>query len=163
MLGLTNECIQIDRRQHNQDAVLKLLSSAQNHIVIISRHLDSTVYNNDAFSQAASQLVRRAKHTSIKILVHNTEPMVKNGHRALELSQRLPSKIEIRTICNDYSQFNQSFLVADNIGYIHNLKSDLYAAEVNFNHVEKSKELMEKFNAIWELSTQDTAVRNLCI
>jgi len=163
MLGLTSECIQIDSRQHNQDAVLRLSSSAQDHIVIISRLLDPTVYSNEAFSHAASRLVQRAKHTSIKILVHNTGPMVKNGHRALELSQRLSSKIEIRTICSDYSQFNQGFLVADSIGYIHNLRSDLYVAEVNFNHIEKSMELMEKFNSIWELSAQDASVRKLCI
>ena len=163
ILGVTNECIQVDSRQLNRDAILKLAASARDQIAIISRYLDPTIYNNEDFSQAALQLASRARHSSIKILVHNTDPIIKNGHRVLELGQRISSKIEIRTICNDYSQFNQSFLVADKTGYIHNLKSDLYDAEVNFNDIEKSKELMEIFNNIWELSEQDVAVRRLCI
>ena len=81
----------------------------------------------------------------------------------MNLSQRVSSKIEIRTICDDYAQFNQSYLVADSIGYIHNIKSDLYDAEVNFNDIDKSKELMETFKTIWELSQQEAEVRRLCI
>ncbi len=163
ILGVTNECIQVDSRKLNRDAILKLVASAQDQIVIISRYLDPTIFNNEDFSQAALQLARRARHSSIRILVHDTEPIVKNGHRILELSQRISSKIEIRTICNDYSQFNQSFLVADKTGYIHNLKSDLYDAEVNFNDIDKSKELTETFKNIWELSEQDLAIKRLCI
>ncbi len=163
ILGVTNECIKVDSRSHNRDAVTKLLHSARDDVVIVSRYLDPTIYNNEEISSAALQHVKHSKHNSIRILVHDTAPMVKNGHRLLDLSQRVSSKIEVRTICDDYSQFNQSFLVADTIGYIHNLKSDLYEAEVNFNDKDRSKELMENFKEIWESSTQDTAIRRLCI
>lgn len=163
ILGVTSECIQIDSRQANQDAILKLLSAAQNQICIISRHLDPTIFSKQEFIDAASEFIRRSKTTSIRILVRDTNPMVKNNHRILALSQRVSSKIEIRTICNDYSQFNQSYVVADTRGYIHNLKGDLYEAEVNFNDPDKSKELVEKFKKIWELSLQEAEVRRLCI
>lgn len=163
ILGVTSECIQVDSRQHNQDAVLKLLSAAQNQISIVSRHLDATVFSNREFIDNASEFVRRTKTSNIRILVHDTDPIVKNNHRILSLSQRVSSKIEIRTICNDFQQFNQSYLVADSIGYIHNLKSVLYEAEVNFSDIDRSKELMEKFKSMWELSQQEAEVRRLCI
>ncbi len=163
MLGVTGECIQIDTRQLNHDAILKLLSAAQNQISIISRHLDPTIFSKQDFIGNASEFIRRTKTSSIKILVHDTQPIVKNNHRILSLSQRVSSKIEIRTICNEYAQLNQSYLVADSIGYIYNLKSDLYDAEVNFNDTDKSKELMETFKNIWELSQQEAEVRRLCI
>ena len=163
ILGVTNECIKIDSRQLNRDAVIKLVRSARDQIVIVSRYLDPTIFNNGTISQAIAQRARRASHTRIRILVHDTSPIVKNGHLMLELSQRISSKIEIRTICDDYAQFNQSFLVADGTGFMHNLKSDLYEGEVNFNDIERSKELVETFNEIWEISAQDTAIRRLCI
>lgn len=163
MLGVTGESMQIDTRQLNSDAILKLVSAAQNQISIVSRRLDATIFSKQDFIENASEFIRRTKTSSIKILVHDTEPMVKNNHRILNLSQRVSSKIEIRTICNDYAQFNQSYLVADSIGYIHNLKSDLYDAEVNFNDIDKSKELLETFKNIWELSQQEAEVRRLCI
>lgn len=163
ILGVTCESIQIDSRQVNQDAILKLLSSAQNQICIISRYLDPTIFSTQEFIDNASEFIRRSKTSSIRILVHDTDPMVKNNHRILSLSQRVSSKIEIRTICNDYSQFNQSYVVADSRAYIHNLKGDLYDAEVNFNDPDKSNELMEKFKNIWELSQQEAEVRRLCI
>lgn len=163
MLGVTSERIQIESRKLNQDAILKLLSSAQNQICIISRHLDPTVFSKQGLIENASDFIRRSKTASIRILVHDTDPMVKNNHRILTLSQRVSSKIEIRTICNDYSQFNQSYVVADTSGYIHNLKGDLYDAEVNFNDPDKSKELMENFKNIWEQSQQEAEVRRLCI
>ncbi len=163
ILGVTGECMQIDTRQKNQDAISKLLSSAQNQVSIISRYLDPTIFSNQGFISNVSEFVRRTRTANIRILVHGTNPMVKNNHRVLGLSQRVSSKIQIRTICNDFSQFNQSFVVADNIAYIHNLKSDLYDAEVNFNDPDKSKELTETFKNIWELSQQEAEVRRLCI
>ncbi len=163
ILGVTSECMQVDTRQHNSEAILKLLSAAQNQISIISRQLDATIFSKQDFIENASEFIRRTKTSNIRILVHDTEPIVKNNHRILNLSQRVSSKIEIRTICDDYAQFNQSYLVADSIGYIHNIKSDLYDAEVNFNDIDKSKELMETFKTIWELSQQEAEVRRLCI
>lgn len=163
ILGVTNECVQIDTRQYNYDAIHKLVASAQHQIAIISRHLDPRIFNNEEFMQATLMLARRARYSNIRILVHDPSQIIKNGHRVLELSQRISSKIEIRKISQNFSQFNQSFLVADNIAYIHNLKSDLYDAEVNFNDKEKSKELMETFKNIWEQSSQDAALRRLCM
>lgn len=163
LLGVTGESVQIDSRKLNRDAILKLVSSAQNHIVIMSRYLDPTIFNSEGFFASASRLVRRAKNSTLRILVHDIDPIVKNGHRALDLSQRISSKVEIRTVCDDYSQFNESFVVVDSIGYIHNLKSDLYEAEVNFCDKDKSNELMDTFTNIWELSQQDTVIRRLCI
>lgn len=163
MLGVTGESMQIDTRQKNQDAIFKLMSSAQNQISIISRYLDPTIYSSEGFINNASEFVRRSKTANIRILVHDTNPMVKHNHRVLGLSQRISSKIQIRTICNDFSQFNKSFLVADATGYIYNVKSDLYDAEVNFNDPDKSKELAETFKNIWELSHQEAEVRRLCI
>ncbi len=163
ILGVTGETIQADTRQLNHDAILKLLSAAQNHIAIVSRYLDPTIFSKEDFIQNASEFIRRTKTSNIRILVHDTNPMVKNNHRIFTLSHRVSSKIEIRTICNDYAQFNQSFLVADSVGYILNLKGDLYDADVNFNDSDKSKELMETFKTIWELSQQETEVRRLCI
>ena len=163
MLGVTAECIPIDSRQMNHDAIVKLLASAHDDVAVISRQLDPTIFNREDFIQNATEFVRRSKNARLRILVHDTSPLVKNNHRVLHLSQRVSSKIEIRTICDDYSQFNQAFLVADSKGYIHNLKADLYDAEVNFNNTEKSKELMEKFTSIWELCIQDTGIRRLCI
>ena len=163
MLGVTSECMQVDTRQLNHDAILKMLSAAQNQISIVSRHLDPTIFSKQDFIEYASEFIRRTKTSSIRILVHDTNPIVKNNHRILTLSQRVSSKIEIRTINDDFAQFNQSYLVADSMGYIHNLKSDLYDAEVNFNDTDKSKELMETFNNMWELSQQEAEVRRLCI
>ena len=163
ILGVTAECLSIDSRQLNHDAIVKLLASAHDDVAIISRLLDPTIFNKEDFIQSATEFIRRSKSASLRILVHDTSPLIKDNHRVLYLSQRVSSKIEIRTICDDYSQFNQAFLVADSKGYIHNLKGDLYDAEVNFNDPEKSKELMENFNSIWEVCTQDTGVRRLCI
>ncbi len=163
ILGVTSECVQIDTRKLNHDAIVKLTTSAQQQVLIISRYLDPTVFNNDEFIQAASALARRTKSSKLKILVHDTNQMIKNGHKILDLSQRLSSKIEIRTINSEYSQYNQSFVVADTIGYIFNQKADLYDADVNFKDSDRSKELEESFNMMWEPSAQDTAIRRLCI
>ena len=83
ILGVTNECIKIDSRTYNRDAVTKLLHSARDQIAIVSRHLDPTIYNNEEISNAATQLVRRARHTvnvfhqrsrfvQFVMIIHNT-------------------------------------------------------------------------------------------
>ena len=163
ILGVTNECIKIDSRQLNDDAILKLTSSAHEHVLILSRNLDPSIFNQQAFMDVASEMARRKRSSYIHILVNNPASMIKQGSRIVELCQRISSKVEIRTICDEHSQFNRSFLIADSIGYLHNAKSDLYDAEVNFNDKEMSNELTEIFNKIWEQSIQDTAIRRLCI
>ncbi len=163
LLGVTTERVAIDTRQLNHDAVIKLLNSAHNDVVIVSRHLDPTIFNKEDFTQSATEFIRRNKTASLRILVKDTAALIKTNHRVLNLSQKVSSKIEIRTICDEFSQFNQAFLVADTMGYLYNSKSDLYDAEVNFNDYEKSKELMDKFTSIWGQCIQDTGIRRLCI
>ncbi len=163
IIGVTSECLTVDTRQLNHDAILKLLSSAQKDVVILSRQLDPLIYSKEDFIENASEFIRRNKTAKIRVLIHDTQAVVKNNHRVLNLSQRVSSKIEIRTICNDYAQFNQAFVVVDSMGYILNQKADLYEAEVNFCDYERSKELVETFKSIWELSQQDSEIRRLCI
>lgn len=163
ILGVTSECIQVDTRKLNFDAALKLISAAQHQISIISRNLDPRIFNNEEIILAMQMHIRRTKNSNIKILVQDISPIIKNGHRILELSQRISSKIEIRKVCQEYSQYNKGFLVADSTAYIHNSKSDLYEAEVNFSDKDKSKELIETFKKIWEQSSQDIALRRLCV
>ena len=59
MLGVTSECMQVDTRQLNSEAILKLLSAAQNQISIISRQLDATIFSKQDFIENASEFIRR--------------------------------------------------------------------------------------------------------
>ena len=131
------------------------------NIDILSRHLDNNIFDTSDFIEAIKQLSISSKFTKIRVLIKDTDPMIKNGHRMTELIQQLTSSIEVRIISDEYKTYNEAFSLYDGKGVIYLRHADRYEGLANFDRPRLVTELSNKFNEIWEHSVQDPNLRRL--
>lgn len=140
-----------------------MAEQAKRSVHIVSRHLDPELYNYPAFIETLRHLARRSKYTEIRVLVQDSTPAVKNGHRLIQLSQQLSSYVKIRKLHNDYKDYLRAFMVADGEGYVLREFSDRYEAVIDYHAPRQAKELLKFFTEAWEISEPDPQLQRLYI
>lgn len=161
ILGVTEGEIVLETRAMNIAAIHKLASSAVNYLKIISRSLDSQVYNRVEIVDAISEFARRNRHSSVEILVYDCTDIIKNSHRLIHLAEKASSKINIRKLPGHLPPFNESLVIADNKGYLHNPQSDRYEGVVSFNDPTRCLELNKTFTDMWNLGEIEPYLRTV--
>ena len=142
---------------------IALTQKASRNIDILSKYFDSDVFDTIEFIEAIKQLSISSKFTKIRILIKDSEPMTKNGHRVIELIQQLTSSIEVRKISEDYKSYNEAFCLYDGKGVIYLHYADRYDGFANFDRPRLATELSNFFNEVWEHSSADSNLRRLYI
>lgn len=162
-LGGENRTLTLENSSDNYQFALNMLQQTRRDVAILSRHLDGRVYDTAEFIHAFTQLAVQHPRCRIRLLLKDTEPLVKNGHRIIELSRRLSSIIGIRTIHEDYREYNAAYMVFDERGIIKRHYADRYEGIANFNDPKQARELISFFNEIWKVSEPDPNLRRLHI
>lgn len=160
-LGETNELLTLESAADHRAVALAMAQQAVRSLHIFSRDLDPAVFDSAEFEAAVSRLARSSQYSRIHILVQDSSRAVLNGHRLVNLAQRLSSKIEIRKPIAEYADISRAFLVADEAGYISRQLADRYEAAANFSDRLTARDLVGFFTEVWERSQQDSQLRRL--
>ncbi len=142
---------------------IALTQQTSRNIDIISKNLDSGVFDTAEFIEAIKNLSISSKFTRIRILIKDSEQMTQYGHRIIDLIQQLTSSIEIRKISEEYKSYNEAFSLFDTKGIIYLRYADRYEGFANFNRPRLAAELSNFFNEVWEHSSPETNLRRLYI
>ncbi len=162
-LGDTDVELRVASSEDNRHAALALSRQARHALHIFTRDLDAPVYDQAPFIQSVSTLATRSRNSRIQILAQNTERAIQNGHRLIELGRRLSSFIELRIPHDDYREYNQAFLIADDAGLLRRPITDRYEGTLNFKAPLAAREYLQFFNQVWERSAGDPDLRQLLI
>ncbi len=162
-LGITDAELRVETSAHNRVAALALAQQAKRSLHIYTRDLDPPVFDQQPFIQTLTALATRSRYARILILVQNTEHAVKDGHRLVELSRRLSSFVELRKPHSDFHEYNQAFLIADEIGLLRRPIADRYNGTLNFKAPMAAREYIGFFNQVWERSESDPNLYQLHI
>jgi HEPN domain-containing protein len=153
----------LENSSDNYGVALSMLQQTRRNVAILSRHLDGRLYNTTEFIQALTNLAVQHPRCRIRVLLRDMEPLVKYGHRIIELSRRLSSIIGIRTIHEDYREYNEAYMVFDERGIIKRRYADRYEGIANFNDPKQAQEMLSFFNEVWNVSEPDPNLRRLHI
>ena len=151
----------LENSQQAADHALALAQSAERSLLIITRDLDHALYDNEPFIDAISALARGHRMAQIRILLHDSNYVIKHGHRLLTLAQRITSKLEIRKPGREHQSFTEALLLADSRGYLRRPLADRYEGVVNYNAPARSRELSDTFEEIWTHAQPDPQLRRL--
>ncbi len=160
-LGETKELLNLESAEDHRNVVLAMTRQARRSLHIFTYDMEHAVFDNPEFEEAATDLLRGGQYATIRILVQDSNRAVRNGHRLINLAQRLSSKIEIRKPIAEYAEVTRAFFVADEAGYISRALADRYDAVANFNDRLSCRDLVKFFNEVWERSQQDSQLRRL--
>lgn len=154
-----SESIQVDTSEACRLAAVSMARQARRSIELVSRHLDPPIYDNQEFEQALTELVVGSNRAQVRILVIHPDPLVKQGHRLVQLSRRLTSFIEMRVPAPVHKDYNGAFMIADDVGVIHRSHADRYEGTVRFNDRVGAMELKRQFEEMWSLGMPDANLR----
>jgi hypothetical protein len=121
------------------------------------------IYDHQDLADALSRLARSHRYAEVRILVQDSEPVVKKGHRLIELAYRLSSMISIRNPDEEHAHVNEALFIADGVGFIKRTMADRFEGVASFNSPLQARELADHFNDIWTRSKPDPQLRRLHI
>ena len=147
----------------NREIVLAMAGQARRNLYLFTRDLDPPLYDNAAFADALSALARGSERAHVHVLVQDSARAAKDGHRVVELAQRLSSKVRIHRPSREYADLRETFLVADELGYLYRTVADRYEAQASFRDRKRARELTRYFEEIWQRSEPDPQLRRLSL
>lgn len=163
ILGETDEEFICFGEENNQQVTVAMIKQTELHLDILSHDLAPEIYDNEACCEAIETLALRSRHSRIRILFHDAQKASRQGHSLIQLGKQLGSLIQFRTVAETHKSIAETFLLADEIGYIYRPHADTLTATVNFKDHPRIKELAQLFETIWIDSELDSETRYLII
>ena len=160
ILGQFQEPINLADSEAQRRAAVALALQARRTVDIFTRDLDKKIYDHKDFLDGLQNLAVNHRGL-IRILVKDSSKAVKYGHRLIPLSQRLSSFIEVRKVADDYKEYNEAFLIADEIGFAHRKHADRFEGVARFNAAKEATSLLIFFNEVWRNSAPDPDLRRI--
>ena len=147
-------------------AVLQLIGESRSDIAIYTRDLDPQVLNTSAAIDALRTLALRPSNSvagQIRILVQNTYRAVKDGHRIIELSRRLPDAFSFRCPVAEDLHYAGAFLLNDRFGYIERRFGDRFEFVGDLYGIAEQGRLKRYFDEVWERAVPASELRRLSL
>ncbi|OBS11016.1 DUF7931 domain-containing protein [Acidihalobacter prosperus] len=153
----------VDGPQALLAATLDAIDGAQRDIVILSRALDPALYDEAPVSEHLFATIRRRRHSRIRILIADLQPLRLRGHRLLALAQRVPSFIEIRLLAQRHRAERREWLIADTQTVVFREQADKGQALSAHNDRRWALDLAHEFQAMWDMAEQHPDLRRLSL
>ena len=163
ILGESSQLFKLSTALEFSEAALLLAQQAKRSIQIFSNDLEGPVYNHEAFIKALVKVAHYHRRSMVQILVRDTSPAVKEGHRLIAMCQQFSSNVQVRCIAEDFKNNREAFLVADQVGFLFRNEYDRYLGKVNFNDAREAGKLLRLFDEAWERGSSTSGIRRLFI
>ncbi len=162
VIGQPQSVIDLKLRDEVMLATQQLASKARSEILIVNRVLDNTIYGTTDFEEVILPFIKH-KQASLRILVHDSRPLIKESHRLGEMAISLSSKIEIRQLGYRSQNYNEAWMLCDGVAMVHLPMSDRYHGSVDYYTPRRGREYKEVFTGLWASSSNIPELRALKI
>jgi predicted GNAT family N-acyltransferase len=144
-----------------RDATLTLIASARHEICIYSRDLEAALYEDAAIIEAIRKVALSGKRASIRMLIQDTTRVMRDGHRLVDVAQRLTSILHIRRVSHEDAQYAGAFVLTDQGGYLFRTFGDRFEAVGDICYPPRRDELKRQFDEVWERAEAPPELRRL--
>lgn len=145
------------------EAIVELAAHARREILILSQDLDPRYFDRPELLEALSRFARRHGNASVRILVHDTRRIIRDGHGLLELGRRLSSSFGIRLVHPEMRDREDTFVLADRTGMVGIPRSSNPAGFLNLNDSPLTRQYANLWNRLNDRSVTDPNLRQMSI
>lgn len=146
-----------------QAHALALLQQAQSSICLYSPDLEHLLYNHSSVQDACTQLLLANPRNQLRILLRDVSRPIKNGHRLLNLAQRITSNLHIRKINPDLPSEDSAYLLVDRCSLLLRPKPETYSGYALYNDAGRVRGQQAQFNQAWDTSLLDPDLRSFLL
>ncbi|MGR8935977.1 MAG: GNAT family N-acetyltransferase [Gammaproteobacteria bacterium] len=149
--GTAIAAAKIDTLQDSAAATRQLIAQARRRLYIYSRDLEYALYGRKEIAAAIKAFAVQYRGGSAFIIVQDTLAVRSRPHPLLELAQRLPSFIHLRTpVEAEDLQYASAFLANDRDGYLFRLLGSRYEGDWSPALPLRNRQLCETFEQLWQ-------------
>lgn len=143
------------------DYALALAESARRYFCILSPRLDARVFDRPELVSALAALARRSRQTEIRVLVKEASPLVKQGHRLLQLARRMPSKVRLQVLPEHPEWPGQTLVIRDRDGVLYQPPDSDSGGFYEPDSRASTQKHLELFQNLWRSSAPSPELRRL--
>ncbi|MEE4299611.1 MAG: GNAT family N-acetyltransferase [Pseudomonadales bacterium] len=144
-------------------AIVELATYARREILVLSQDLDPRYFDRPELLEMLSRFARRHGNAAVRILVHDTRRMIRDGHGLLDLGRRLSSSFDIRIVHPEMQDREDTFVLADRTGMVGIPRSSTAAGFLNLNDAPLTRQYANLWNRLNDRSVTDPNLRQMSI
>lgn len=163
VLGQHPNLERFSRPEQAQAHALAMLLQARHSLSLYSPDLEAWLYSHSSVQDACSRFLLANPKNRLRILVRDVGKPVRQGHRLLNLSQRITSNLHIRRINPDHSSDESAYLLADESGLLLREAPELYAGYALYNDPSRVRQRQAQFDQAWDISISDPDLRSFLL
>ncbi|MFT5082747.1 MAG: putative GNAT family N-acyltransferase [Lentisphaeria bacterium] len=143
--------------------LLRAIASGRRNLHISTLNLPSHIYT-EAVAQALSKLARAYRESKVSILVSDTGLLSERHNAIVQLSQRLPSSIEIRKVNKEIEPNGEAYAIVDQRRMIYFNEEASPIGFASYNAAAEAHHQLEPFQRLWQHhSTVDPNLQRLSL
>ena len=150
-----------DRAGELRDALLALLGGARHEVCIYSRDLEPPLYEDAQVLEAIRKVALSGRRAQVRILLQDTSRVVREGHRMVDLAQRLSSIVHLRRVSHEDATYPSAYVLTDGGGYLFRTFGDRFEAVGDVCYPPRRDELKRLFDEVWERAESPPELRRL--
>jgi len=153
----------LSSKEDVRDAMISVAGLAVRGISIMTRDLETGLYDNPDFIQTVKRLCLSKSYARIRVLVTNPYRTLRDGNRFVYLGRRLSTFIEFRHVHEKYRDHNEAFLIADGSALVFRADVDRWEGISDTSEPTIARRYLSLFDEIWAHSTPANEFRQLHI
>jgi len=157
------QIIHLESRLDNYQTMMDFLRQSRKTVYIYSQRLDGRTFDTNDFSLCIKNLLSQHRHIQIRILLFDVDPVIKHGHRLVELARRATSNISIKVVARQFRSNISAFMLFDDNMLIYRENAERFEGVAEIDNKKRTLELIDYFNDVWEVSQEDPNFRRLHI
>ena len=142
-------------------AMVDVAELAVRNLAIMTRNLESGVYDDPKFVDTVKHLCLAQSYARIRVLVLNPHRTLRDGNRFVYLGRRLSTFIEFRHVSEQYQDHREAFLIADNAAVVFRSNADRWEGIADTNEPTMARHYLTIFDEIWAHSQPASEFRQL--
>jgi hypothetical protein len=146
-----------------QDAALELVQATRRQLTLFTPDMEAAIYNRDDMASAFVEIIKRSRHTSIRILTRDTRPAIEQEHRLLKLFRYSDTQFQIKTLTLEKELKSAAYLIGDDYYMLRRQRADDYRALCYTGDRARTKVQLEEFEQLWKFAAPDPALRSFLI
>jgi len=133
-------------------AIDEVVGTAQRTIRVFDISLSNRGFNTPGLAEKLRQFLLAGRSHRLYIALHNTELLVRESPRLLQLLRQFPMSIEIHRTLAQARNAMDPFVVADDHSVWHQLHHEQPRAIMALHAPADAIPILQRFDEIWELS-----------
>ncbi len=160
-LGSTRQIL-ADREEF-RSAMVAVANVAIRSLAIMTRDLESGIYDDSEFLDAVKHLCLSRSYARIRVLVTNPNRTLRDGNRFVYLGRRLSTFVEFRHVGEQHRDRKEAFMIADESALVFRADADRWEGIADTSEPTIARRYLNTFDEIWAHSNPAHEFRQLHI